>query len=197
MKKRSVVEKRATKETNITVAINLAKPGKGAISTSIPFMDHMLGLFAHHAGLSLKIKASGDTRIDDHHLVEDMGITLGYAIKRALGDKAGIARYGNFLLPMDEALAYVALDLSGRPLLDFGVKFARHSGERFDYSLLKEFFYALAINGGMTLHINMKKGANNHHMAEAVFKGFGRAFAMAAAKNKKSRAIPSTKGILA
>ncbi len=197
MKNRSAVQKRATRETDISISLGLEKPGKIAVSTSIPFMDHMLTLFAHHAGFSLSIKASGDTHIDDHHLVEDIGITLGSALKLALGDKKGIVRYGNFLLPMDEALSYVALDLSGRPLLDFGVKFAKQSGERFDYSLIKEFFYALAVNSGMTLHISMKKGSNNHHIAEAVFKGFGRALAAAATRDKKNKSIPSTKGLLA
>jgi imidazoleglycerol phosphate dehydratase HisB len=197
MKNRSAVQKRTTKETNISISLNLEKPGKVSIDTTLPFMDHMLNLFAHHAGFSLTIKAKGDTHIDDHHLVEDIGITLGAAIKIALGDKKGITRYGNFLLPMDEALSYVALDISGRPLLDFGVKFSKQCGERFDYSLLKEFFYALAINSGITLHISMKKGSNNHHIAEAVFKGFGRAISMAVARDAKNKKIPSTKGLLA
>jgi len=197
MKKRSALQKRATKETNISIFLDLEKPGKISIDTSIPFIDHMLDLFAHHSGFSLTVKAGGDTRIDDHHLVEDLGITLGFALKQALGDKKGIVRYGNFLLPMDEALSYVALDLSGRPLLDFGVKFSKQSGERFDYSLLKEFFYALALNSGMTLHISMKKGSNNHHIAEAVFKGFARALAIAVSLDKKNKSVPSSKGMLA
>jgi imidazoleglycerol-phosphate dehydratase len=197
MKKRTAVQRRITKETKVSVSIKLDKPGNTVIDTTIPFMDHMLQLFAHHAGFSANIKACGDTNIDDHHLVEDIGITLGLCIKEALGDKKGISRYGNFLLPMDEALAYVALDLSGRPLLDFDVKFSKLGGERFDYSLIKEFFYAVAVNGGITLHICMKKGANNHHIAEAIFKGFGRALAAASARDKKQKSFPSTKGMLA
>jgi len=158
-------------------------------------MDHMLSLLAHHALVSLNISASGDTEIDDHHLAEDIGITLGQALKKALGSKKGINRYGNFLLPMDEALSYVAIDISGRPYLEYKVNF-EHRKEGFDFGLLKEFFYAVAINAGLTLHINQKKGTNNHHVAESVFKGFGRALKQAVSKDRKQKGAPSTKGIL-
>ena len=194
MKQRKSKITRKTNETDISVEINLDKAEKPKISTTIGFLDHMLELFAMHSGISLKIKASGDTHIDDHHLVEDIGITVGKALKEALGDKKGIVRYGHFLLPMDEALAYAALDLSGRFFLSYeaGIKFQKTG---FNYDLIHEFFYALACNAGITLHIKMMKGRNNHHIAEAIFKGFGRAFRQAIAYSKDKR-IPSTKGVL-
>jgi imidazoleglycerol-phosphate dehydratase len=195
MKQRKSKITRKTNETSVEVEINLDKVSKPRISTTIGFFDHMLDLFAAHAGISLAIKASGDTHIDDHHLVEDTGITIGKALKEALGDKKGIARYGHFLLPMDEALAYIALDLSGRFFLSYeaDIKFQKTG---FNYDLLQEFFYALACNGGITLHIKMIKGRNNHHMAESIFKGFGRALGQAAAYSKGKKRIPSTKGVL-
>ncbi|MCL1972710.1 MAG: imidazoleglycerol-phosphate dehydratase HisB [Endomicrobia bacterium] len=185
---------RKTNETNVEVEINLDKSSKPQISTSIGFMDHMLDLFAAHAGIFLKIKASGDTHIDDHHLVEDIGITTGKALKEALGDKKGITRYGHFLLPMDEALAYVALDLSGRFLLSYEAEI-QFQKTGFNYDLIQEFFYALAYNAGITLHIKMIKGRNNHHIAESMFKGLGRALGQAVSYSKSKR-IPSTKGVL-
>ena len=186
--------KRKTFETNINIELNLDSNKKSEISTTIPFMDHMLVLFSAHAGIYLKIKAKGDTEIDDHHLVEDIGITLGQAFKQALGDKKGIVRYGHFLLPMDEALAYVALDISGRPFLSYEAKIEfQQTG--FNYDLIQEFFIALVNNAGMTLHIKMMKGRNNHHIAESIFKGLGRALAIAVSINKKNKnKIPSTKG---
>jgi len=194
MKQRKAKIHRVTKETNVLAELNLDNSAKPQISTTIGFMDHMLELFAAHSGIALKIKASGDTHIDDHHLVEDMGIALGLALKEALGDKKGIARYGHFLLPMDEALSYVALDLSGRFYLSYEAKI-EFQKTGFNYDLIHEFFYALASNAGMTLHIKMLKGRNNHHIAEAMFKGFARALAQAIAKTKGKK-IPSTKGIL-
>ncbi|MBN1823712.1 MAG: imidazoleglycerol-phosphate dehydratase HisB [Endomicrobiales bacterium] len=187
--------KRETTETKITTEMNLDRPGPVSVKTTVPFMDHMLNLFARHSGFSLVIKAKGDTEIDDHHLVEDIGITLGQAIEKALGKKRGITRYGNFLLPMDEALSYVAVDLSGRPYLEYDVRF-KFQKQGFDFDLLKDFFYSLAINARITLHIEMKKGANNHHIAESVFKGFARALSQAVAYNIKQKGIPSTKGRL-
>ncbi|HBU69970.1 MAG TPA: imidazoleglycerol-phosphate dehydratase HisB [Elusimicrobia bacterium] len=188
---------RITKETSIKVALNLKKNKPVKIATTIPFIDHMLELFAHHAGISLVVSAAGDTHIDDHHLVEDLGITVGKALKIALGDKKGINRYGNFLLPMDEALSYVAMDISGRPYLEYDVKFKAAAGrENFDFGLLNEFFYALAVNAGITLHIALKKGRNNHHIAESIFKGFGRALSQAVSKSRSTKGIPSTKGSL-
>jgi imidazoleglycerol-phosphate dehydratase len=195
MKQRKAFIKRKTKETDVYVAVNLDKTEQPQISTTIGFMDHMLTLFAAHSGISLKIKSSGDTHIDDHHLTEDIGITLGLALKEALGDKKGIARYGHFLLPMDEALSYAALDLSGRFYLSYEaeIKFQKTG---FNYDLLQEFFYAFASNAGMTLHIKMLKGRNNHHIAESMFKAVARALKQALSVSKKSKSIPSTKGIL-
>lgn len=195
MKIRKAHVKRKTKETDIDLSLNLDRSKKSQISTTIPFMDHMLDLFSAHAGINLCIKAKGDTEIDDHHLVEDIGICLGLAFKEALGDKKGIARYGHFLLPMDEALAYVALDISGRPHLSYqaGIKFQK---EGFNYDLLQEFFTAFVNNASVTLHIKMMQGRNNHHIAESMFKGFARALSQAFCADKKNKKIPSTKGIL-
>ncbi|MDR1952324.1 MAG: imidazoleglycerol-phosphate dehydratase HisB [Elusimicrobiota bacterium] len=194
MKRRKSKIIRQTNETNVKVEINLDKADKPKISTAIPFLNHMLELFASHAGVSLKIEASGDTCIDDHHLMEDVGIVLGKAIKESLGDKKGIARYGHVLLPMDEALSYIALDLSGRFFLSYEVKI-KFQKTGFNYDLIEEFFYALASNALMTLHIKMIRGRNNHHIAESIFKAFGRAFRQAIALSK-NKTIPSTKGIL-
>jgi len=194
MKQRKALIKRKTKETDVYAAINLDKTSEPQISTTISFLDHMLTLFGAHSGISLKIEASGDTHIDDHHLVEDIGITLGLALKEALGDKKGIARYGHFLLPMDEALSYVALDLSGRFFLNYEAAIVfQKSG--FNYDLIQEFFYAFANNAGMTLHIKMLKGRNNHHIAESMFKAAARALKQAITKTGK-KTDPSTKGIL-
>ena len=195
MKKRKGDIKRVTKEPSVAVSINLDSASPVSIATTIPFMDHMLELLAHHARVSLKVKARGDTEIDCHHLVEDLGIVLGQALKKALGKKKGITRYGNFLLPMDEALSYVSLDLSGRPYLEYEAKI-KFQNEGFDFSLLKEFFYALAINAGITLHISMLKGSNNHHIAESIFKGFARALGQAVSLDPKQKGVPSTKAKL-
>ena len=186
---------RKTSETDVKLELNLDLPKKSNISTTIAFMDHMLDLFSAHAGINLNIVAKGDTEIDDHHLVEDIGITLGQAFKTAVGDKKGIVRYGHFLLPMDEALAYVAVDISGRPHLSYeaDIKFQK---DGFNYDLIQEFFTAFVNNAGITLHIKMMKGRNNHHIAEAIFKGFGRALSQAVSINKKNKTVPSTKGIL-
>ena len=195
MKKRIGIIKRKTAETDIELKVDLDSIKKSSINTTIPFMDHMLTLFSAHAGITLNIKAKGDTQVDDHHLVEDLGISLGLALKQALGDKKGIVRYGNFLLPMDESLAYVALDISGRPHLSYEAKI-KFQKTGFNYDLVQEFFIAVVNNAGITLHIKMLKGRNNHHIAEAIFKGFGRAIAQAIAINKKNNKIPSTKGVL-
>ena len=188
--------RRTTKETDVSVSINLDKLKPVKVKTTVPFMDHMLDLFAHHAGVSLVINAKGDTHIDDHHLIEDIGIVFGTVLKKAIGNKKGIARYGNFLLPMDEALAHIVIDISGRPYLDYKVKFQLAKTAKFDFSLLKEFFYAFAINAGVTLHIRLLKGDNNHHIAESMFKGLGRALSQACARDPKRSGIPSTKGKL-
>lgn len=190
--------RRNTAETRVTVTIDVDGRGRSSIDTSVPFLDHMLTLFAKHSSSDLKVAASGDIEVDAHHLVEDAGITLGSAIKEALGKKAGIARYGNFLMPMDEAISYVAVDLSGRPHLSFDVKFLRPSAgcREFDYFLIKEFFKALVSSSGITLHIKNAAGETNHHIAESIFKGFARAFAQAVAKIPGRRGVLSTKKIL-
>jgi len=195
VKSRKAAVGRKTRETAISVELNLDAVKPVRIDTTIPFMDHMLTLMAAHGAFGLKVTASGDTHIDDHHLVEDLGITIGRALCEATGSKKGINRYGNFLLPMDEALSYVALDLSGRPFLEYDVSF-KPSKSGFDFDLIQEFFYALAVNARMTLHIALKRGRNNHHIAESVFKGFGRALAQAIAVNSRQIGIPSTKGKL-
>lgn len=195
MSSRKAKVARRTKETNISVELSLDRAVSPKISTSVPFMDHMLTLMAYHGSLGLKVKAAGDIEIDDHHLVEDLGISLGQALAKALGSKKGINRYGSFLLPMDEALSYIAIDLSGRPFLSYKVKF-KPQAQGFDFDLLNDFFYSLAINAGITLHIEMKKGRNNHHIAESIFKGFGRALAQAVAVDRKKKGVPSTKGKL-
>ena len=192
---RKVKIKRKTAETDVEMALNLDSFKPAKIQTDIPFLNHMLNLFAANAQITLDIKAKGDVEIDDHHLTEDIGITLGQALKKSLGDKKGITRYGHFLLPMDEALAYVAMDISGRPHLSYDVKI-KFQKTGFNYDLLQEFFIAFVNNAGVTLHIKMMKGRNNHHIAEAVFKGFGRALKDAVSINKKIKNIPSTKGIL-
>jgi imidazoleglycerol phosphate dehydratase HisB len=195
MRKASV--KRKTTETNISCALSLDGSGKAKIATSIPFLDHMLKLFSMHGGFDLAVKASGDREIDDHHLVEDIGLVLGEAVRKALGDKKGIERYGNFMLPMDEALSYIVVDISGRPYLKYSVKlnpdYKWFKGE-FNYGLLEDFFRALAVKAGITLHISLKTGSNNHHIAESIFKGFGRALSQAAGLSPKRKGIPSTKG---
>ncbi len=198
MKKRKAIVVRNTAETQIRISLNLEGSGKSAINTPLPFMDHMLSLFSKHSLTDLKISALGDTHIDGHHLVEDLGIVLGETIKLALGKKKGISRYGNFLLPMDEALSYVAVDLSGRPYLSYHVKFKKTScPSDFDYSLLKEFFRAISNASGMNLHIKQYSGENNHHIAESIFKGFGKAlFQAVKIENRLKGRIPSTKEIL-
>lgn len=197
---------RMTSETKVSVKLNLDGQWQYKINTTIPFLDHMLEQFSKHSGFDLKIEAMGDTKIDDHHLVEDIGIALGEAMSKALKDKAGIARYGHNILkqskpqaevivPMDEALSYVAVDISGRPHLTYNARF-KDSGTRFDLGLFEDFFQALVNNAAITLHINIIRGRNEHHKAEAVFKAFGRALAMAVARTRGRRSVPSTKGRL-
>ncbi|MFH1540734.1 MAG: imidazoleglycerol-phosphate dehydratase HisB [Elusimicrobiota bacterium] len=186
--------KRKTAETDIELSLNLDGYGKYRIKTTIPFIDHMLSLFSKHSLVDLDVKAYGDTNVDNHHLVEDLGIVIGLAIKKALGKKVGISRYGNFLLPMDEALSYVAIDLSGRPYFSFDVRFEKSVD--FDYSLLSEFFRAISNSCEINLHIKNHTGKNNHHIAESVFKGFAKALQQAVKINKKIRGIPSTKKML-
>lgn len=188
--------KRETKETSITVTINLDGDGESRISTGIGFMDHMLTLFAKHGNFSLELKADGDLDVDCHHTMEDMGLALGAAINDALGDKRGIRRYGNFLLPMDETLALVALDLSGRPYLVYDVVPAVAYIKDMDTALFKEFFMALCVKAGMNLHVKMLASGETHHVFEAVFKGFARALAEAVSFDPRVKGVPSTKGVL-
>ena len=196
MKKRNASIVRNTSETQISLSLNLDGKGKRDAKTTLPFLDHMLDLFSKHSGIDLKVRAKGDTHIDDHHLVEDIGIALGLAIEKALGDKKGIYRYGNFLLPMDESLAYIAVDLGGRPYFEYKVPFRPQSKAPFGFELFEDFFQALAFNARMNLHIKLIQGRNNHHIAEAMFKGFAKAMAMAISRDKRKKGIPSTKGTL-
>lgn len=186
---------RQTKETTIKVYLNLDGQGKAAIKTTIGFMDHMLELFAFHGSLDMEVEASGDTHIDAHHLVEDLGLCIGKAIKEALGDKSSIERYADTTLPMDEALARVALDISNRPFLTYEVKNPYPLEGGFDIRLLKEFFRAISVEAGITLHIDLIRGEDPHHIAEAIFKAFGRSIGKAT-RITGPKGIPSTKGIL-
>ncbi len=194
--KRSALIHRKTKETDITLSINLDGSGQSKVRTTLPFLDHMLDLFSKHSGFDLEASAHGDTHIDDHHLVEDIGIVLGDALLKALGDKRGIYRYGNFLLPMDEALSYIALDLGGRPYFEYSVPFKPQSKAPFCFELFEDFFQAVSVNGKMNLHIKLLQGRNNHHIAESLFKGFAKALAQAVQIKNKTLGIPSTKGSL-
>ena len=192
---RKAVLERNTKETEIRLALDLDQPGKIEIETGIGFFDHMLHLFAFRAGISLEITCKGDLHIDGHHTVEDVGLTLGAGIAEALGDKRGIARYGTATVPMDEALANCALDISGRPFLVCNATFPVERVGAFDTELTEEFFRALATRAGLTLHLNLSYGQNTHHMIEALCKAFGIAFG-AAIRQTNSGEIPSTKGVL-
>lgn len=194
MRKAKIVRK--TLETQVEVKINLDGTGKAAISTGVGFLDHMLTLFAKHGFVDLDIKALGDLQVDSHHTVEDCGIVLGHAIKEALGDKAGIHRYGSCLLPMDEALAQVVLDFSGRSFLTWKADIPRVMLGNMEAEMVEEFFRAVAMESGLTLHIRILEGQNTHHMVEAIFKAFARAFADAVAIDSRVRGIMSSKGSL-
>ena len=187
---------RETTETNISLSLSIDGDGQYDISTPVPFLNHMLELMTRHGLFDLKIKAGGDVEIDGHHTVEDIGICLGQAFKEALGDKKGIKRYGNAIVPMDEALAEVALDISGRASLTFNVDIPKEKVGEFDVELAQEFFQALVGNGGITLHIDLKRGTNTHHCLEAVFKAFGRAMDVATSLDSRVKGVPSTKGRL-
>jgi len=194
MRKATVTRK--TKETNISVSLNLDGTGTSDIKTSVPFLDHMLDLMTFHGLLDLKIKAVGDIEIDYHHLMEDLGITLGEALKKAVGDKKGIKRYGASCVPMDEALARVVLDLSGRPYLVYHVKPGRGSVRDVEISLFEDFFRSVSNNAQMNIHINLEYGRDLHHIIEAIFKAFGRALRDAVTIDDRRRRVPSTKGKL-
>jgi imidazoleglycerol-phosphate dehydratase len=197
MKKHRKAEvKRKTKETEIFLRLDLDGSGKYSVDTGIPFFDHMLSLLAYHSRIDLSLRAKGDIRVDSHHTVEDVGICLGEGIEKALGEAKGIQRYGMAMVPMDEALGSVALDLCKRPCLVFHVKLRRSRIGTFDLELVEEFFKALCNHGGITLHINLLYGKNSHHMVEAVFKGVGRALRESVSFDARSPYVPSTKGIL-
>ena len=192
-----VNKERKTNETDIKLSLELYGTGKANIDTGVPFLDHMLDQIARHGLMDLSISCKGDTEIDDHHTVEDIGITLGQAFSEALGDKRGLTRYGHAYVPLDEALSRVVLDLSGRPGLDFGVKFTRDRVGSFDLDLIREFFQGFVNHSLVTLHIDNLKGINSHHQAETVFKAFGRALRMASTPDaRQTDVIPSTKGSL-
>lgn len=194
---RQAVVDRATNETKISVELNIDGAGQASVESGIPFFDHMLDLFAKHGLFDLGVKAAGDTGVDAHHTVEDAGICLGQAFSEALGDKAGLARYGYSLLPMDECLVLAAADISGRPLLSYDIDLPVELIGTFDTSLVEEFLKALAGNMGLTLHIRaLTSGNNAHHIIEAVFKALGRALDMATAVDPRVKGIPSTKGSL-
>ena len=188
---------RNTSETKIQIAINLDGTGKAELASGVPFLDHMLDQIARHGMIDLKVVAQGDTHIDDHHTVEAVGITLGQAFAQAVGDKAGITRYGHSYVPLDETLSRVVIDFSGRPGLEFNVPFTRSRVGDFDVDLSIEFFRGFVNHAGVTLHIDNLRGINAHHQIETVFKAFGRALRMALAIDPRaSGVVPSTKGSL-
>ncbi len=188
---------RNTSETKIQIAINLDGTGKAELASGVPFLDHMLDQIARHGMIDLKVVAKGDTHIDDHHTVEDVGITLGQAFAEAVGDKAGITRYGHSYVPLDETLSRVVIDFSGRPGFEFSVPFTRARVGDFDVDLSIEFFRGFVNHAGVTLHIDNLRGINAHHQIETVFKAFGRALRMALELDPRaSGVVPSTKGSL-
>ncbi len=197
MSQRSATIERNTLETQISVSLNLDGTGKAVLDIGVPFLEHMLDQVARHGLVDLEIKAVGDQHIDDHHTVEDVGITMGQALAAALGDKKGIRRYGYAYVPMDEALSRVVMDFSGRPGLEFHVDFPRARIGDFDVDLFREFFQGLVNHAQMTLHIDNLRGRNAHHMIESVFKAFGRALRMACERDERMQGVvPSTKGLL-
>ncbi|MDB9975983.1 imidazoleglycerol-phosphate dehydratase HisB [Candidatus Thioglobus sp.] len=192
-----ITKERKTNETDIAVSLELYGSGKAEIETGVPFLDHMLDQIARHGLMDISIKCDGDNEIDDHHTVEDVGITFGQAFFDAVGDKKGLTRYGHAYVPLDEALSRVVIDLSGRPGLDLGVKFTRDRVGTFDLDLIREFFQGFVNHALVTLHVDNLKGINSHHQAETVFKAFGRALRMAVTPDERqANTIPSTKGSL-
>jgi len=197
MSDRSAKISRDTLETQISVELNLDGSGNSSFDTGIPFLEHMLEQIARHGSFDLEINASGDLHIDDHHKVEDIGITLGQAFKQALGDKKGIMRYGHAYVPLDEALSRVVIDFSGRPGIEYRVEFTRPRIGQFDVDLFHEFFQGFANHAPATLHIDNLEGNNAHHIAETMFKAFGRALRFAVSRDERMQGvIPSTKGTL-
>ena len=193
---RSTTQKRTTKETAISMKLELDGTGKSTVETGIGFFNHMLEGFAKHGFFDLEVQIRGDLQVDGHHTVEDAGIVLGTAIREALGDKAGIKRYGSCILPMDDALALCAIDLCGRPYFVFDCDFTVEKVGYLDTELVREFFYAVSYSAGMNLHIKMLSGINNHHMIEAMFKAFARALDEATSFDDRINGVLSTKGSL-
>ena len=193
---RTATVERNTKETQITVSVNLDGTGRAELASGVPFLDHMLEQIARHGVIDLAIAAKGDLHIDGHHTVEDIGITLGQALRQALGDKAGIRRYGHAYVPLDEALSRVVIDLSGRPGLEFHVPFTRAMIGGFDVDLAHEFFQGFVNHALCTLHVDNLRGHNAHHQCETVFKAFARALRVAIERDGRAVGIPSTKGAL-
>lgn len=197
MTSRTASIERNTNETQISIQLDLDGTGKSKLNTGLPFFEHMIDQIARHGMLDLNIDAKGDLEIDAHHTVEDVGITLGQAFSQAIGDKTGVVRYGHAYVPLDEALSRVVIDFSGRPGLEFRVQFPRARVGDFDVDLTHEFFQGFVNHANVTLHIDSLKGVNSHHIAETIFKAFGRALRMAAAPDERMQGIvPSTKGSL-
>lgn len=194
--KRTAEIERKTNETNIRLALCLDGEGKTELSTGVPFLSHMLDLFAKHGHFDLRVDADGDIEVDGHHTTEDIGICLGQALSQALGDKRGIKRYGNAFVPMDEALAQVVVDLSNRPHLEFRADIPAPMIGSFDTELVHEFLWKLAIEAKMNLHVIVHYGRNSHHIVEAIFKALGRALDEASSHDPRVKGIPSTKGML-
>ena len=187
---------RKTKETSVSVRIVLDGKGAARIATGLGFLDHMLDLLARHAGFDLVVKAKGDLHVDDHHLVEDVGLVLGDALQKALGEKEGIARYGWAVVPMDESLVMCALDLGGRPHLSYGLTLKARRIKEFETDLIEEFLRAVTNSAAMNLHLTQLAGRNTHHIIEAAFKALARALGQAVQKSSRVRGVPSTKGVL-
>ncbi len=195
-KARKAAVSRKTRETDIAVSLNLDGKGIGRIQTGLPFLDHMLELLSKHSLIDLTLRAKGDLAVDYHHTVEDIGLTLGMALDKALGDRRGIVRYGSATVPMDEALARATIDLGGRPWLVWNLACRKRKILEFDLSLLQEFFQALVVQTRMNLHVEQVYGAEAHHACEAVFKAVARALRQASEHDPRSRALPSSKGVL-
>ncbi len=193
---RSSKIERKTKETQIYVSLNLDGCGESKIKTGLPFLNHMLEILAKHSSFDLKIEAKGDLEVDSHHTIEDIGICLGQALRKALGNKEGIQRFGYSIVPMDEALALVAVDISGRPHLSYEVKLPQEVVGSFETTLLVEFLHSFVNHSGATLHIRLLAGINTHHMIESIFKGLAKALEMAVQKRGNQNKIPSTKGLI-
>jgi imidazoleglycerol-phosphate dehydratase len=197
MAERKATVERETAETRITVSIDLDGTGAGLFETGVPFLEHMLDQVCRHGMIDLEVRADGDLDIDDHHTVEDVGIAIGQALREALGDKRGIVRYGHAYVPLDEALSRVVVDFSGRPMLTYKVDYPRARIGAFDVDLIREFFQGLVNHAALTLHVDNLRGVNAHHIAETVFKAFGRALRVAVAPDERlAGKVPSTKGAL-